>query len=110
MKGVLLPGNREVVVTTFPQPESGIGEVVVQVKASAICRSDLSLYYGQAVVQADRAGKVITGHEPAGVVVEVGQGVTSVRPGDRVAIYLAIGCGHCAWCRGGDYHLCPDWE
>src|SRR5262245_62700959 len=104
MKGVLLPGDRRVVVTDFPDPTPGDGEVVVRVKASAICRSDLSLYYGQAVVQGDRAGNVISGHEPAGIVEEVGRGVTSLARGQRVAVYLAIGCGHCRYCRQGDYH------
>ncbi|MFO1061573.1 MAG: alcohol dehydrogenase catalytic domain-containing protein [Dongiaceae bacterium] len=93
MKGVLLPGNRQVVVRDFPDPEPGHGEVLIRIRASAICRSDLSLYYGDAVVQGGRAGKVITGHEPAGVVEAVGPGVATIRPGDRVAAYLAIGCG-----------------
>jgi len=110
MKGVLLPGNREVLVRDFPVPEPGLCEVLVRVKASAICRSDLSLYYGEAVVQGGRAGKVITGHEPAGVVESIGAGVTYVKPGDRVAVYLAVGCGHCSWCRQGAYHLCRKWE
>jgi propanol-preferring alcohol dehydrogenase len=110
MKGVLLPGNRQVIVTDFPDPSPADGEVVVRIKASAICRSDLSLYYGQAVVERDRAGSFISGHEPAGIVEKVGPGVRSLVPGDRVAVYLAIGCGHCRYCRHGDYHLCPDWE
>lgn len=110
MKGVLLPGDRRVLVQDFPDPQPGVGEVIVRVKASAICRSDLSLYYGQAVVGGDRAGKVITGHEPAGVVEAVGPGVTHVTPGDRVAIHLAIGCGFCASCRAGHFHMCPRWE
>lgn len=110
MKGVLLPGDKRVVVQDFPDPRPGVGEVVVRVKASAICRSDLSLYYGQAVVGGDRAGKVITGHEPAGVVEAVGAGVTHVKPGDRVAIHLAIGCGFCPSCRAGNFHMCPRWE
>jgi propanol-preferring alcohol dehydrogenase len=62
------------------------------------------------VVQGGRAGKVITGHEPAGVVEAVGPGVATIRPGDRVAAYLAIGCGLCGWCRQGNFHLCPRWE
>lgn len=110
MKGVLLPGDRRVVVQDFPDPEPRLGEVTVRVKASAICRSDLSLYYGEAVVGGDRAGKVITGHEPAGVVEQVGPGVGHVKPGDRVAIHLAIGCGFCPQCRVGNYHMCPRWE
>lgn len=110
MKGVLLPGDRRVLVETFPEPTPGAGEVVVRVRASAICRSDLSLYYGNAVVGGDRAGKVITGHEPAGVVEAVGAGVSYRKPGDRVAIHLAVGCGHCAACRAGNFHMCPRWE
>jgi propanol-preferring alcohol dehydrogenase len=110
MKGVLLPGNRQVLVRDFPDPAPGVGEVLVRVKASAICRSDLSLYYGDSVVEGGRAGKVITGHEPAGLVEAVGPGVAGVKPGDRVAAYLAIGCGRCGWCRQGNYHLCPSWE
>ena len=109
MKGVLLPGNREVVVTSFANPKPAIGEAVVRVKASAICRSDLSLYYGNAVLPGV-VNPVISGHEPAGIVEEVGPGVTSVKPGDRVAVYLAVGCGHCQYCRHGDLQLCPDWE
>jgi len=110
MKGVLLPGDRRVLVEKFADPSPGVGDVVVRVKASAICRSDLSLYYGQAVVGGERAGKVITGHEPAGVVEAVGAGVAHLRPGDRVAIHLAIGCGFCRYCRAGNYHMCPRWE
>jgi L-iditol 2-dehydrogenase len=110
MRGVLLPGNRQVVVTDLPKPTAGPGEVLVRIKASAICRSDLSLYYGEAVVQGDRAGKVVTGHEPAGVIEEVGPGVSTISPGERVAVYLAVGCGVCSHCRAGDFHLCSDWE
>src|SRR5438477_280743 len=66
MKGVLLPGNRQVLVRNFPDPAPGVGEVLVRVKASAICRSDLSLYYGDSVVEGERAGKVITGLGPMG--------------------------------------------
>jgi L-iditol 2-dehydrogenase len=110
VKGVLLPGDKRVLVETFTDPVPGVGDVIVRVKASAICRSDLSLYYGNAVVGGDRAGKVITGHEPAGIVETVGEGVTFVKPGDRVAIHLAVGCGHCAYCRSGNFHMCRTWE
>lgn len=111
MKGVLLPGNRRVSVEQFSDPTPGVGEVVVRVKASAICRSDMGLYCGQpAVVQAGKAGGFISGHEAAGIVESVEQGVLQMRPGQRIAVHLAVGCGHCAFCRTGHYHLCKDWE
>ncbi|GGB21872.1 alcohol dehydrogenase [Sphingomonas metalli] len=50
----------------------------------------------------------IMGHELAGEVVEVGEDVTRVAPGDRVVIETVLGCGHCDWCRARRYNLCPD--
>ena len=110
MKGVLLPGNKKVLIEEFPIPKPRENEVLVKIKSSAICRSDLSLYYGDAVVQGDRAGKVITGHEPSGFVHSIGRNVKHIKEGDRVAIYLAIGCGHCKYCYQGSFHLCDKWE
>src|ERR1700761_214351 len=106
MKAVFLPGNKRVEIRAVEVPTPGPGEVLVQVKASCICRSDLSLYYGNAVVGGADAGKCITGHEPAGVVTEVGAGVSAFKPGDRVAVYLAVGCGVCRVCRMGNPFLC----
>ncbi len=110
MKGVLLPGNKQVVIAELPKPEAQAGEVLVRIKASAICRSDMSLYYGgDATVGGDAAKGFITGHEPAGIVEAVGAGVHMFKPGDRVAVYLAIGCGVCESCRQGFFQLCPKW-
>ncbi|MBN9432827.1 MAG: alcohol dehydrogenase catalytic domain-containing protein [Bosea sp.] len=110
MKAVYLPGNRKVEIRSVPIPVPGPDEVLLQVKASCICRSDLSLYYGNAVVGGDAAGGCITGHEPAGVVIEAGIAVKNFKPGDRVAVYLAVGCGVCARCRQGNFHLCAQWK
>lgn len=112
MKVVLLPGDREVRVEDRPDPKPGFGEVLIVSRASAICRSDMGLYSGDHAVVggAIAPGTVVPGHEPAGVVVEVGEGVTSVRPGDRVAGYLAIGCGHCEQCHAGYRMLCSRWK
>lgn len=112
MKAVLLPGDREVRVDDRPDPKPGFGEVLIVSRASAICRSDMGLYSGDHAVVggAIAPGTVVPGHEPAGVVAEVGEGVTSVRPGDRVAGYLAIGCGHCEQCHAGYRMLCPRWK
>jgi propanol-preferring alcohol dehydrogenase len=112
MKAVLFPGDRQVEVVERPTPRVGPGEALIRMRASAICRSDMSLYYGTPIVggEATSTGQIVPGHEPSGVVVAVGDGVTSVAPGDRVAIYLGIGEGTCEYCRSGYLFLCPDWK
>lgn len=112
MKAVLFPGDRQVVVVEWPTPEPGPGQVLVRTRASAICRSDMSLYYGTPIVggEVTASGQIVPGHEPAGEVVSVGEGVTAVAAGDRVAIYLGIGDGTCEFCRAGYLFLCPNWK
>ncbi len=113
MKAVLFPGDRKVVVEDRPIPEPHLGEVLVQTKASAICRSDMGLYSGTSAIVGSVAagsGLVVPGHEPAGVVAAVGAGVTSLQPGDRVSGYLPVGCGHCQYCASGYLMLCPQWK
>jgi threonine dehydrogenase-like Zn-dependent dehydrogenase len=110
MQAVFLPGNKQVEVRAIDVPKVGPDEVIVEIKASCICRSDLSLYYGNAVVGGAAAGRCVTGHEPAGVVVELGDGVTEFVTGDRVAVHLAVGCGACAHCRTGHFYLCVKWQ
>jgi propanol-preferring alcohol dehydrogenase len=112
MKAVLFPGDRQVVVVDRPTPQPGPGEALVRTRASAICRSDMSLYYGTPIVggEATVSGQIVPGHEPAGEVVAVGDGVAAVAPGDRVAIYLGIGDGTCEFCRAGYLFLCPNWQ
>ncbi len=112
MKAVLLPGSREVRVVDRREPVVGAGDILVRVRASALCRSDMSLYDGTPIVGGEAAGKgsVVPGHEPAGDVVAVGPNVDGVAVGDRVAINLAIGCGHCRWCLRGYRMLCRTWR
>ena len=112
MKAVLLPGGRQVEVVDRPDPEPGVGEVLVRVRASALCRSDMSLYDGTPIVGGEGAGtgSVIPGHESAGEVVALGPLAGGVSVGDRVAIYLAVGEGRCEWCRRGYRMLCPAWK
>ena len=110
MKAVFLPGDKRVEIRAVDVPTPGPGEVLVEVKASCICRSDLSLYYGNAVVGGEGAGKCITGHEPSGVIASTGVGVKRFKAGDRVAVYLGVGCGVCSACRMGNFFLCRDWR
>src|SRR4051812_25160526 len=112
MKAVLFPGDRQVEVVERPVPKAGPGEALVRTRASAICRSDMSLYYGRPIVggEATSTGQIVPGHEPAGEVVAVGEGVTAIAPGGRGAVYLGIGDGTCEYCRSGYLFLCPNWK
>ena len=111
MKAVLLPGHAEVHLADRPMPVPGPNEVLVRVQASALCRSDMSLYDGVPVVGGGAApGTIVPGHEASGDVTLLGSGVTDLAIGDRVAIYLALGCGRCAACRRGYLMLCPTWR
>jgi threonine dehydrogenase-like Zn-dependent dehydrogenase len=106
MRGVVLPGDRRAEVRDFARPEPGPGEVVVQIKVSGLCGSDLHLYR-QTVEQ--RAGNTtIPGHEPSGVVAALGAGVSTVQVGDRVSVYHYRGCGHCKHCLAGNMQWCAE--
>ncbi len=113
MRAVLFPGDRAVQIVDREIPTVGQGQVLVKSRASAICRSDMGLYSGAyAVVGGAAAGKglIVPGHESAGEIAEVGSGVTHLSPGDRVAIHLAFGCGHCSYCLTGYTMLCKTWK
>jgi D-arabinose 1-dehydrogenase-like Zn-dependent alcohol dehydrogenase len=110
MKGVVLPGDKEVRVQDWETPSVGDNEVRVEIGAAALCRSDMSLYYGDPLVGSKPAGAVVPGHEPAGTIAEVGDNVTHFEVGDRVAVDCFAGCGHCEYCLRGEPNLCPDVE
>lgn len=100
MRGVAFLGNRKVEVREFADPTPGPGEVVVKIRASGICGSDLNRY------RAPEPSRGVTGHEPCGEVAELGPGVSGPRIGDRAVIYHYVGCGVCEHCRSGWEHLC----
>jgi threonine dehydrogenase-like Zn-dependent dehydrogenase len=112
MKAVRLPGGQQVEVIDRPIPRPKPNEVLIKVRASAICASDLSLYAGNALVGGANAGTgtITPGHEAAGDVVDIGSAVTYVKPGDRVAVHLSVGCMHCEYCRAGYIQQCPEWQ
>src|SRR5207237_446014 len=102
MLGAFLPGNRRVELRDVAVPAPGPGQVVVAMKASTICGSDLRAIYREHTGEGAEAYQgVIAGHEPAGEVVEVGPYVRRLRIGDRVAVYHIAGCGLCRDCRMG---------
>ncbi|HUR23206.1 MAG TPA: zinc-binding dehydrogenase [Acidimicrobiales bacterium] len=102
MKGVFLPGGRQVDIREVAEPAPGHGQVVVAMKASTICGSDLRAIYREHLGTGAEAYRgVIAGHEPCGEIVAVGAGCRRFREGDRVALYHIAGCGLCADCRAG---------
>lgn len=103
MRGVVLPGGRRLEIRDFAVPEPGPGQVLVRMKASALCGSDLRAIYRpiEQGVGPEAYRGVIAGHEPSGAVAAVGPGVTRVGPGDRVVVYHIAGCGLCRDCRRG---------
>jgi len=89
------------------------GEVLVKMKAAGLCHSDEHLVTGDTQLSPEMLEAVgrevlpiIGGHEGAGVVVEVGEGVTTVEPGDHVAASFIPSCGRCHWCINGHQNLC----
>lgn len=102
MRGVRLPGGRQVVIDDVPRPTPGHGQVLVAMKASSICGSDIRAIYREHLGHGPEAYQnVIAGHEPCGQIVAVGPGCTRFSVGDRVILYHIAGCGLCPDCRAG---------
>ncbi len=104
MKAVTFHGKRDVRVDTVPDPSiQSPTDAIVRVTSSGICGSDLHLYevMGPFIEEGD-----ILGHEPMGVVEEVGAEVEHIQPGDRVVIPFNISCGHCLMCEQGLQSQC----
>ena len=90
------------VVDTMETVEAGPGKVKVRIRATGMCHSDLSGMTGKLGVPAP----FVPGHEGAGEIIEVGEGVTSVAPGDHVIVNFIPACGTCADCARGEGNLC----
>jgi len=88
----------------MPVPQIGPGEILVRVEACGLCGSDLMEWY-----TAEKAPAVL-GHEPAGVVAQVGAGVTAFAPGDRVFVHHHVPCFTCHYCLRGYYTLCDTFK
>lgn len=112
MRAVRLPGDQEVEVIDWEWGDQTVGpnEVRVEIGAAALCRSDMSLYYGDPLVGSKGVGEVIPGHEPAGTIRDVGSNVDYLSVGDRVAVDAFAGCEHCKYCRKGEAMLCDSVE
>ena len=106
MKGVVFLGERDIEIRELPDPEPGVGEVVIAMKASGLCGSDFRPYRMPKEERGDPAALKVGGHEPCGVIAQVGPGVTPVGVGDRVMMHHYTGCGTCKMCRIGYTQMC----
>ncbi len=118
MRAVTFLGEREMAFVEAPEPRPGPGEVLLEIRAAGICGSDLGFLYRPSREETaaepsaydqwvPSVAGVIPGHEPAGVIVEVGPGVRHLAVGDRVACYHITGCNECRACRSGWMLHCP---
>ena len=115
MRAARYHGREDLRLEDVPEPSPGAGDVKLRVLYAGICGTDIhEVYDGPVFVPVERPhpltgvqAPVILGHELCGEVVEVGAGVTTVAPGDLVAVEPLQPCGRCAYCTSGAYNLCP---
>jgi alcohol dehydrogenase len=102
MRALVFRGPNQIAIEQIPIPKPGPGEAVIRVTLTTICGTDLHILKGEYPV---RPGLVI-GHEPVGVIHELGVGVTGYEVGDRVLVGAITPCGQCNYCLGGDLAQC----
>jgi threonine dehydrogenase-like Zn-dependent dehydrogenase len=103
MQGAILPGDSSSLLREFPVPQPGHGEVLLRMKASTICGSDIRCIYHEHLGKGPEGYQtgMIAGHEPCGQIVKTGPGCRRFSEGDRVIVYHISGCGLCNDCRRG---------
>ncbi len=101
MKAAVLVGKETFEIKEVEKPHCGEGEVLMKVRACAVCGSDLRIFHGSKSIDVP-----ITGHEISGTVEEVGKGVKAVSVGDKVVVETVVGCGECEACRRGEENRC----
>lgn len=100
--------QRGIWMDDVPVPKIGVNDVLIKIKKTAICGTDLHIYKWDDFSQKNTPTPMTIGHEYVGTIVEVGAGVRNYRPGDRVTGEGHIACGHCRNCRRGKLHICEN--
>lgn len=105
MKSLLLSAYSHLEIADMPAPEPGPGEVLIHVEACGICGSDVHGYDGSS---GRRIPPIVMGHEAAGTIAALGEGVRGYKVGDRVTFDSLISCGACEYCERGELNLCDN--
>ncbi|MCD8079588.1 MAG: L-threonine 3-dehydrogenase [Bacteroides sp.] len=105
---VKLKPEKGIWMQDVPMPPVGINDVLIKIRKTAICGTDLHIYKWDDWSQRTIRTPMVIGHEYVGEVVEVGKGVEHIRVGDRVTGEGHIACGHCRNCRRGKKHVCEN--
>ncbi|KAG9235730.1 putative alcohol dehydrogenase [Amylocarpus encephaloides] len=100
--------DRTIKMAEAPILRPGPGDALIHVKVTGICGSDVHFWRSGKIGTLTVDGDCILGHEAAGIVLEVGEGVTTLKKGDRVAMEPQVPCGTCFLCSNGNYNLCDD--
>jgi len=105
MKAAVYYGPGKIKIEERPLPEPAKGEVLLEVKACAICGTDVRIYsFGQKNVKPPH----IIGHEISGIIKKIGGGVKGYKEGERVVLVTSVGCGRCEFCLQGRPNICPE--
>jgi alcohol dehydrogenase len=102
MKALVFHGPGNISLETVPIPKARAGEVVIRVTLTTICGTDLHILKGEYPVKPG----LIIGHEPVGVIHEIGDGVSGYEVGDRVLVGAITPCGQCNFCLSGNWSQC----
>jgi threonine dehydrogenase-like Zn-dependent dehydrogenase len=106
MRAAVFRGVRDIHIEEVPVPRCGPTDAIVKVTTTTICGTDSHIWRGEYPVASGR----VVGHEPAGVVHEVGEAVVGYAPGDRVVVGAITPCGTCYFCQAGDLSQCAGYE
>jgi threonine dehydrogenase-like Zn-dependent dehydrogenase len=106
MKALVFHGKNDIRVEEVPRPRAGVGEAVIRITLTTICGTDLHIVRGEYPVKPG----LIIGHEPVGVIEELGPGVTGFEIGDRVLVGAITPCGQCRACLSGQQSQCGHGE
>jgi len=109
MLAAVYHGPHDIRLEEVPVPQPGPGEAVMRVRAASVCATDLRIFNHGHFKISENAVRIL-GHEVAGEIVAVGEQITYLPPGTRVAVAPNVGCGVCWECVQGNNNLCPDYD